>query len=428
MKFVPRSYQYPAARWLADNPHSGLLADPGSGKTAIVLALLRGLKMMSDGRHRTLVIAPRLIVYDVWPDEIQKWDQFNGLTYSILHGPKKDEAVAEDTDIHLINPEGLKWLATKGYLSRYDALVIDESSKFKNWSAKRFRLLKMYLGKFDRRHILTGTPVPRTLIDFFAQQYILDRGEALGDTITGYQRRYFFDAAPKALNFSIWKPRPGAFDEVVEKVAGISYRLDVHKNLKLPRVHVNDIKCHLPNPKEYKSQIEACESAGEEYTLARRLAGAAKHAPLDNLIDELQGEPLMVFIEFRDEGEAIAARHDAPLIYGGVSGTDTSRYLKQWNARELPVLVMNAAVAGHGLNLQYGGHHLCWFSLPTNQDNYQQAIYRVLRQGQEAPTVFVHRLLASGTIDRKIASMLERKTRDQEAFLAAIERENNANT
>lgn len=107
MKFIPHSYQVQAAQHLASHPCCSLLADPGTGKTAIILALLKGLKKLNP-KHRALVLAPRRVVYDVWPAERDKWNQFQGLTCRVLHGDRKNIVARVPADFYLLNFEGLQ--------------------------------------------------------------------------------------------------------------------------------------------------------------------------------------------------------------------------------------------------------------------------------------------------------------------------------
>lgn len=439
MIFRPHKYQVKAARHLADHPCCALLADPGTGKTAIALALLRGLRKHNPD-HKALVIAPRRVVYDVWPEEVAKWDQFRDLRFQVLHGRKKDVAAETPADFYLLNPEGVPWAAEKRILNKFDTLIIDESSKWKNWTAQRTLILKRYLGQFRRRHILTGSPTPQNLADYCAQQFLVDKGATLGHSITDFRRQYFWDAAPMQ-NYSIWRPRRGAMEEILKLVSPYALRLDGEDLLELPEIVVNDIQVSLPSVADYKARVaEASRTDGDEieedhgrrgaaFMLARQLSGGfdrdgtlyhpAKLDALGDLAEEL-GKPLLVFFVFRREGEAISERFKCPLIYGGTKDSDVREAIRAWNRGELPMLACNPATTGHGLNLQGGGNNLVWYSLPVNQDDYYQAIRRLRRQGQTARTVFVHRLLAKGTVDKRVVRILEDKTENQAEFLQGV--------
>ena len=112
MPFVPHFYQETAISEMLQKPAYGLFLDPGLGKTAITLAAFDLLRQQGIV-NRMLVIAPLRVCYDVWPDEIRKWTDFQHLKFEILHGPKKEERLTSNADVFLLNPEGVEWLVQK---------------------------------------------------------------------------------------------------------------------------------------------------------------------------------------------------------------------------------------------------------------------------------------------------------------------------
>jgi len=110
----------------------------------------------------------------------------------------KNSLWGDKKDIYLINPEGLAWLHGEllqglkaGKASPFNALWIDESTKFKSHDSKRFDLLVDMLPLFKRRHIMTGTPSPRNLLDLWSQMYLLDEGKTLGNNFYKFRKKYF---------------------------------------------------------------------------------------------------------------------------------------------------------------------------------------------------------------------------------------------
>lgn len=433
MKFTPHRYQLAAAKFLAANPYSALYADPGTGKTSILLMLITALKRAGK-LPPCLVTAPLRIATTVWKDEIKKWDQFNGITFEILHGPKKAEAAKRKADIHLINNEGLQWAADSGVLKNYKMLIVDESSKFKNWSSGRTKLMKDIVNQFVRRHCLTGSPAPKSLLDLFAQQYIADAGGALGQYITHYRERYFVD---KGYGFPDWQIRPGAEDEIYKRIAPHAHRLDGELLLDMPELIVNDIYVDLPEAIKdmsfdalSKMGLNVAPTAAAEYALARQIAGGFtakgmkvhdyKIKALSDLLEELQRKNAIVFFFYRSEGEALSrAFGNAPRIDGGTSAKDSALLMDKWNRGVLPILLLHPAAAGHGLNLQAGGNDVIWYSYTDNQDDYYQANCRVYRQGVKG-NVRIHRLISRDTIDEAMIKSLETKTNQQKALLDAV--------
>lgn len=441
MIFKPHPYQLTAARRLLDRPFTFLQADPGTGKTAICLMVIHELKKRGE-LPPTLIIAPLRIATSVWPDEITKWDQFHCISYRVIQGAHKAREAAHPADVHLTNLESLAWMHEHGLLSRYRMVIFDESSKFKTWSAKRTKIIKKYLGAFERRYALTGSPAPKSLADIFPQQYLVDRGASFGRYITRFQSKYLVDVSPHMS--PKWEVRPGAAEGIYRKMAPFCHRLDAAKLLDMPPLITEDIKIPLPKPVQEQAlellkQIAVTAetstwdalSAGSEYMQSRRIAGGIspegdvmhdeKLKALDDLIEGLQGQHALVFFYYRAEGDVLTKRLNAPMIRGGTSVAESNESMRAWNARELPLLLLHPAATGHGLNLQAGGNHVIWYSLTDNYDDYFQAIRRVWRQGV-AGTVFNHRLIARNSVDIAMLAGLEAKGDRQRAVLDAMER------
>jgi SNF2 family DNA or RNA helicase len=143
---------------------------------------------------------------------------------------------------------------------------------------------------------------------------------------------------------------------------------------------------------------------------------------LEDLIESLQGNPLLVAYEFKSERAELADYFDAPYIGGGVSAKRGKTLEQKWNDAKLPVLLVHPQSVGHGLNLQRGGNHIAWFGHTYNYEAYEQLIDRIWRQGQEKP-VYIYHLIARNTVDALIMQSLRGKRQTQNAFLNALRKE-----
>ena len=273
----PLAYQKRAVEWLVGRGGAGLFARPGGRKTSITLRALLALRDAGVMR-RALVIAPIRVIQEVWPVEPGAWvgSEWAGLTtlsMSILHGDRKDYALQQDSDIFLINPDGLKWLlpvvppsprerkalrdagkleeleqwvinaaqsAERWRSLEIDTLVIDESTMFKNRETKRFELLKNVLPSFRRRWILTGTPNPNGYMNLFPQMYIVDMGLALGRFITHYRQQYFYP-----VDMYQWRLKEGADRLIQDRIAPYVFTLQPKDYKEIP-VEPNIIRVELP--------------------------------------------------------------------------------------------------------------------------------------------------------------------------------------
>jgi SNF2 family DNA or RNA helicase len=433
----PHPYQKRAIQLLLSQASCGLFLDPGLGKTSTVLATLKILKGKGLLK-RTLIVAPLRVMQKTWPDEISKWADFQDLTWTILHGPKKATLIQECTDIHLINPEGLAWLFAQKTILPYEILIIDESSK----------ALKNFLPRFRRRWILTGTPTPNGLTDLFGQIYILDLGRALGRFITHY-RKDFFDQS--GYGGYTWTPKPDAFPRIVERISPLILQMSAEDYLSMPELIYTERSVQLPDKAmkiykdiegEFISQMEdpdrpivagsaavagvKCRQVAngavyDEYGLVHEIHDAKLEA-LEEFIEELAGAPALILYEFDHDRSRIQKRFGdgIPVLGSGVGEKRLSTIIDRFNRGELPMLLGHPASMGHGLNLQGSCRHVIWFGIPWNLEYYDQAIARVYRQGQKADCVMVYHISAQNTLDEEVLKALTSKDRTQQSLLKAL--------
>lgn len=451
--FSPHPYQVGGIKMLLGQGSVGLFLDPGLGKTSICLAAFKILKAKNYA-SKMLIIAPLRPCYKVWPDEIKKWADFGHLTYTILHGKDKEKNLSLDVDIYIINPEGLAWLFANNNQKAaqpFDVLCVDESSKFKNSTTQRFKLLKPLLASFARKWILTGTPVPNGLTDLFGQIYILDLGATLGRFITHYRREFFDQSGFGGYD---WIPKPDAFLRIVEKIKPLILQLSAEDHLKMPALLPVNIRVDLP-PDAYKiyKQVEdgffaeledrkiVAANAAVAGGKCRQIANGAVYSSVDfdtpskktyadihdakldaleDLVDELGGKPVLVLYEFDHDRERILKRFPTARAFTGLSQKKGGELQDAFNRGQVPMLLGHPDSMGFGLNLQETCHHVIWFGITWNLAFYDQAIARVYRQGQKAETVFVYHLVAARTLDEKVLKVLTTKDRTQQSLLSAL--------
>lgn len=459
--WVPHPYQERALKFMLERPQSGLLLDPGLGKTSITLAALKVLanrKML----RRALVVAPLRAIYDVWPAEASDWRDFNGLGVALLHGVSKDKtlrALGPAHKVALINPEGFQWLASsKERLKLLDAdtLVVDESSRWKDSTTVRFRCLRPLLGQFKRRHILTGSPIPKNYQDLFGQIYILDRGATLGAYISYYRQRFFY---PTGFEMREWAPLPDSPKEIDKLVAPLVLRLDAKDYLKMPKELERTHRVVLPPKarKEYDALEETMMSTLFDAPMVSSAAARSKCAQMANgavyldagpdderwpsrerrvkvvhtakvdavmdLYEELQGEALLLAIGYHHDVDAIrkALGKDVPCINGKTTRGQSSDYIERWNKGQLPLMMVHPASAGHALNLQkFNARHVGFFFIPDDYDHFDQCFRRVWRQGNKADFVMRHLFVAHDTVDVPKLANLRAKGDRQNGFLKAM--------
>lgn len=444
MEFIPRPYQKYAIDKIIRNKAVALLLDMGMGKTAITLTAIKALRYDYFDVQRVLVIAPKHVAEVTWTDEAAQWDHTRDLRISVVIGSLKarETALASDADVYVINRENVIWLVSSyGKRWPFDMVVIDESSSFKNPQAKRFRALKKVRPAINRIVELTGTPSPNGLMDLWSQIYLLDGGLRLGRFITHYRAEFFTpDKRNGAVVYS-WKLKKGKKPEdVYSRIRDIVVSMRSSDYLSLPPVTMNVIPVRLGEKamKTYKTMEKnlVLEAAGEEITalsaatLSNKLlqlangaiyddAGGAHEIHRDKLdtlaevIDANEGKSIMVFYYFKHDLQRL--KKAFPTAHELKTPDD----IHDWNAGKIPLLLVHPASAGHGLNLQHGGHIAIWFGLTWSLEQYLQANKRLHRPGQRHP-VIIHHLVAKGTIDEDVMRALRAKEEGQDALLEAV--------
>ncbi len=437
----PHNYQSKGITLLTtqEDGGAGLGIDPGMGKTTIAMAAQLVLRKAGYAT-KMLVVAPLKPTYDTWPHEKDKWEDFTHLSVGVLHGPRKDNTIEEDHDIYAVNPEGLVWLFKNhsSFIDSIDILCVDESTKFKNSTSKRFRLLKKHLHRFKYRWILTGTMTPNGLEDLFGQVYIMDLGATLGKYITHYRNTYFY---PSGFGGYKYKPHEGAHEQIAMLVGPKLLSLDAEDYLEMPDFIKVLREVTLPKEamelyKEVEKEFIAnfngstilAANAAAAGTKCRQVSNGAvfvkdkewtpvhnaKIEALEEIVEETNGLPLLVLYEFTHDRERIMEflGKDAFCITG-VTGAKLHHATAKFNTGQLKYLVAHSGSL-HGLNIQGACYHMVWFGVTWNLENYIQTVWRLYRQGQLSKIVMCYILVAKGTLDERVVKVLDHKEEDQD--------------
>ena len=452
MKFQPHDYQQFCIDYIKSHAVSALLLDMGLGKTAITLTALKDLMLDDLQISKVLVIAPLRVARDTWPSEIAKWDHLKDMDFSVIVGDVKTRLAALNASslIYVINRENIKWLVEyyekNGLRWDFDCVVIDELSSFKNYQSQRFKWLRK-IRPFVKRWIgLTGTPTSNGLMDLWAEIGILDGGERLGRFIGRYREAYF---KPGSMNPSTgvvfsYVPRPGAEEQIYSKISDITISMKALDYLDMPEcVYVNhEVEMSAPERKLYDQlktdliiptddgDIDAANAASLSNKLLQMSNGAVydenkeprfihsrKLECLEDLIEAANGQPLLIVYWFK---------HDRTRIMDHLTSVGyepreikTSQDITDWNSGAIPIALIHPASAGHGLNIQEGGHILIWFGLTWSLELYQQTNARLWRQGQSS-TVTIHHIITKDTVDEDVLAALASKDVTQEKLIAAV--------
>lgn len=451
MKFVPHSYQQYAIDFIKSHEEAAVLLDMGLGKTVITLSAVADMLFDSFLVSRVLVIAPLRVARDTWPAEVKKWDHLKGVRVSVAVGSEVERRIAltRDADVYVINRENVAWLVEKSEVAwKWDMLVVDELSSFKNPQAKRFKALMKVRGKIKRVVGLTGTPASNGLMDLFAEYRLIDKGVRLGRFITRYREEFFRPDKTNGLVVYSYKPLPFAEEEIYRRIGDITISMKSVDFLDMPEKVMSENTVYMDEheKKEYEKLAKdlVLELDGEEVTaanaaaLCQKLSQMANGAvytddgktkvfhdrkldALEDMIEAANGNPVMVVYWFKSDLKRIEER----LREKGITfeRLDDSESIERWNRGEIPVLLLSPASAAHGLNLQSGGSCIIWFGLTWSLELYQQTNGRLWRQGQKAKTVVINHIITKNTIDERILAVLKSKDATQEELIAAVKAE-----
>ena len=445
--YSPYPYQQYAEREIIEKPNIGLFLDMGLGKTVITLTALQEMKFDRWCVNKTLIIAPKKVAEDTWQTEAQKWQHLQGLRIVGVLGTATQRIHALDTpaDIYVINRENTQWLVE--YYGRdwpFDTVVLDESSSFKNHQAKRFRALRTVRPRINRLIELTGTPNPHGLMDLWSQVFLLDGGKRLGRTISVYRDMYFVPDKRNRTTIFSYAPKDGAEQEIHKLISDICISMKASDYLDLPELVYEDIPVVLDdkaqrayNRMERDAVLQVDEdtiTATNAAALSGKLLQLCNGAVYDEdgevvPVHDCKIEAFLEAVEGLNGQHAIVCYsfiHDKDRLLQALAKTGLrvrvykdTRDKDDWNAGNIDLLLIHPASCGYGLNLQEGGHHIIWFGLTWNLEEYQQANKRLHRQGQEHP-VIVHHLVVKGGRDEDVIKSLEGKDNVQEALLRSL--------
>lgn len=449
MKYSPHDYQRYAAEFIITQPVAALLLDMGLGKTSIALTAINDLLFDSFDSfeiHKVLVVAPLRVARDTWGTEIEKWEHLKNLRYSVVVGTEQErlKALRTPADIYIINRENIQWLVEEsGLIFDFDMAVIDELSSFKNYQSKRFRAFMKVRPKLKRIVGLTGTPAGNGLIDLFAEFKLMDMGERLGRLIGQYRNIYFQPDKRNGMVIYSYKPLPNAEQQIYDKISDITISMKGADHLKMPELISSECMVQLPEKEKEKydrlkkdlilstedNEVTAANAASLSNKLSQMANGAVysddesiieihdrKLDALEDIIESMNGKPLLVAYWFKHDLERIKKRFDVREIR-------SSEDISDWNSGKIPVALIHPASAGHGLNLQSGGSTLVWFGITWSLELYQQTNARLWRQGQTADTVVIQHIIAKSTIDEQIMKALKTKDITQAALITAVKAE-----
>lgn len=453
--FTPRPYHGLAMDHLARVPRSAIFAKPGMGKSVMALTFLDHLHNIVGEDRPSLVLAPLRVARDTWANEARKWDHLQDLEVIPITGDadQRKAALRKDAPVYTTNYDNLVWLREQfdDKAWPFATVVADESTKLKGFRLRQGGVRAQALAKVAHKDVerwvnLTGTPASNGLEDLWGQTWFLDAGQRLGRTFSAFQSRWFRPV--KNGQFNRWVQAEHAQAEIQDRIADICLTLDPKDWFDLQEPIVNVIEVELPASARARyremerelftmiagNEVEALTAAAKSQKCLQMANGAVYLDParygagawiechtekldaLEELADQTGDDPLLVAYQFKSDLARLQRQFP--------DGIDLSKPEGMARAMrgEGKLWFGHPASMGHGVDgLQYHCNTIVFFAQDWNLEQHDQVLERVgpMRQLQAGRDrgVFVHYIVARGTVDELVMARRESKRSVQDLLL-----------
>lgn len=444
-----RDYQLRGLNWLARMTSLGLggcLADDmGLGKTITLISLHLHRQTDPESAGPTLVVCPTSLMGN-WQREIEKFAP--GTPVRRFHGSRRGLEDLADGEFVLTTYGTMRLDAESLAKAPWGMVVADEAQHVKNPFSATAKQLRTIGAR--ARVALTGTPVENNLSELWA---ILDwttpgllgklgtfrtryaqaveggKDPAAAERLSQLVRPFLLrrrksdpgiapELPPKTETdraVSLTTEQTGLYEAVVRETLAEIAGADGFARRGLIVKLLTGLKQICNHPAQYLKED------------APRIEGrSGKLELLDELLDTILAEDagVLVFTQYVQMARLIerhlAARGvPSQFLHGGTPIAAREAMVQRFQDGEVPVFLLSLKAAGTGLNLTRA-EHVVHYDRWWNPAVEAQATDRAYRIGQTQP-VQVHRLIAEGTIEDRIAEMLLRKRELADAVLGAGE-------
>lgn len=441
MSIKPYKHQKQTLALRDKTPIIADLSEPGTGKT--LAHLFHFVKHARRSGKAGIIVAPLSLVSTVWPIDAQRLDPT--LRVSIAEAANREEAFKRDADLYVTNYNAYTWLRTqkKQFWDRFDWFLLDEATAVKNPTAQRTKAFFDVAKQCDYRAVLSGSLGAKSILDFWAPIFMLDRGKRLGPIYTQYR---FATCVPTQVGNNVnaikWMDRVGAYDAVMAQIADISIRHELEKCVDMPEQVIVRLPIRLPTKlMNYYNQMARDSILALQNKKINAVNAAVLHGKLRQVasgsvyddereietLDTQRTELAMDLAEERGAGTIIFFRwghQKAQLIaeaqrrgltcavIDGDSGSATARQkvVLDYQDGKIDTLFLQEQAAAHGLTLTRGTTTI-WLSPTSVYDTFKQGNHRQFRNGQ--------------TRRCEVIVIVAENTSDEDAFEVCLGRKSN---
>ena len=425
---------------------------PGAGKTLIILKWLISRKKAP----KCLLICPERVIDNAWMAEVRKFKAFKKLKIVIIYGENKASALhrIKKGDFHLAitTPDTFVnlWKTDRWCYGYFKQLVVDEATKYKNASGVRFKKIRFMLKanpQIKQRICMTGSPAPNGYLQLFSMFWIVGMTKVFnGDQFERDYRDVYFRQDPfvkykftlmpymreiidKRLKKWVFQPKKSEYRKMPPLVE-TEYRFDLTpaqyaldqkmKKTKTIKIGKNIITAANAGVASFKRlQI----ASGVVYKYEDPLDPGSGRVPcfihnyktdiLEEIVDEYGSSNILVIYNYHHERDRILKRFPKGTILNG------QRDFKDWNSDKIKLGLGHPASMGHGLNLQFGGNIVVFYSLTPDFEYWDQVIKRLYRGAITEP-VYVIYIIANNTYDERALEIIAVKLRNQQGLQQRI--------
>ena len=446
------SYQKEVVELAYQKKRMAVFIKMGGGKTIIALSLIERI-LRDKPSAKILIIALKNIINSVWVNEPAKWNFTSHLKIKPIQGDsynERTEFLRPENNIYAIAPSLIRWYRFLDHplkIRKWDLIVVDESSLFKNYRSERFQMLIRYF--YNYMLLLTGLPLQNNLMDLWSQIYLLDRGIRLKKNITKYRKSYFVDIGRG--NYSKYVVSDQNISLIIERIKDIVFVVD--KKYTSPGVKIKYIdffidmdeftlkkykileKDFIFSLEELKKDSENIVANGVFAKLSKLLQlcngfiydqdriayriNTLKIEQIKRLIAKFPSENVIIAYNYREDLNVLKTHFPDAKTLNDPIGID--EIINQWNNNKIKMLLIQPRTGGYGLNLQNGGRIIIWYGVGYSLEFYNQTNTRVWRKGQKGKVYIIH-ILHKKKIDFRVMKIVRNKDFVQENFLEELKK------
>lgn len=429
----PYSHQKETTFFVIMNKRAFILNDLGTGKTLSVLWAADYL-MHNEKIKRVLISSPLSTLGSVWYNEV--FFNFKHRKIAIAHGTRHDRMVAINSkaDFVVINHDGLVMMEKELIAAKFDILIIDELTAFKNHKTDRWKSASAIAEKCKGVWGMTAEPTPNSPVEAYAQAKLVNpHNPFLPPLFTKYR-----DMVEEKLTVHLSIPKDG-HDKIVHRVLQPAIRFERDKCIDIPPCQHMDLELPLSDQQkeayeqmrkrlivEYsEGLITASNAAVKAMKLVQIAAGWVKDdegrihvldsknrlEELVNIYENTHHRKLLIFSAFRASVEGInehftKKKIKSAFIHGGINQNTRKNLIDRFQHGDLENLVIQPQSTAHGVTLT-ATDTAVWHSLVASGEIYNQANGRISRIGQNRKQFVMHFLGCAA--ERRIKEILENK-------------------